>query len=182
MDGQNESVILDVKLDAGKVAADLENVTREITNLRVSQKLLDKDLKEGNISFAEYDKQTVQIKDNLSWLQKEQKGLIATTKLLTADTDTYSDSLNGQRQKLADMQKAYDQLDKAQRESEGGKQFMKAIKAQHDAVLGLEMETGRAGRNVGNYTQSIWTRRKKWAVSAKPQRPLLTRLKMQRWG
>lgn len=155
MDGQNESVILDVKLDAGKVAADLENVTREITNLRVSQKLLDKDLKEGNISFAEYDKQTVQIKDNLSWLQKEQKGLIATTKLLTADTNTYSDSLNGQRQKLADMQKAYDQLDKAQRESEGGKQFMKAIKAQHDAVLGLEMETGRAGRNVGNYTQSI---------------------------
>ena len=67
---------------------------------------------------------------------------------------TYSDSLNGERQKLADMQKAYDQLDRAQRESEGGKAFLEAIKAQSDAVKGLEEDTGRAQRNVGNYPKA----------------------------
>lgn len=154
MADSRESVILDVKLDAGKVAADLESVTREVTNLRVSQKMLDKDLKDGNITFAEYDKQTLQIKDKLSWLQKEQKGLSATTKLLTADSREYGDSLNGMRQKLADMQKAYDQMDASMRDSEGGKAFLDAIREQSDAVKDLEANTGRAQRNVGNYPKA----------------------------
>lgn len=150
-----EQVILDVKLDAGTIAQDLENITREITNLRVSQKLLDKDLKEGNISFAEYDKQTILIKDRLKTLQTEQKGVVATTKLLTAETDTYNDSLNGQRQKLADMYKAYDQLDKAQRESAGGQAFLKQIQEQSEVVSELESATGRHQRNVGNYPKVL---------------------------
>lgn len=150
-----EQVILDVKLDAGTIAQDLENITREITNLRVSQKLLDKDLKEGNISFAEYEKQTILIKDRLKTLQTEQKGVVATTKLLTAETDTYNDSLNGQRQKLADMYKAFDQLDKAQRESEGGQAFLKQIQEQNNVVSELEEATGRHQRNVGNYPKVL---------------------------
>lgn len=151
-----ESTILDVKLDAGKVAQDLQDLITRIAALKAQQKELNEQIKAGNDIDGKYAEQLIRVKDQLAWTEKQAKGLSATTKLLNADTLTYSDSLNGERQKLADMQKAYDQLDKAQRESEGGKAFLEAIKAQSDAVKGLEEETGRAQRNVGNYPKA-WT-------------------------
>lgn len=150
-----ESTILDVKLDAGKVAQDLQDLITRIAALKAQQKELNDQIKAGNDIDGKYAEQLIRVKDQLAWTEKQAKGLSATTKLLNADTLTYSDSLNGERQKLADMQKAYDQLDRAQRESEGGKAFLEAIKAQSDAVKGLEEDTGRAQRNVGNYSKSI---------------------------
>ena len=149
-----ESTILDVKLDAGKVAQDLNDLITRIAALKAQQKDLNAEIKAGNDVDGKYAEQLIRVKDQLSWCEKQAKGLSATTKLLNADTLTYSDSLNGERQKLADMQKAYDQLDRAQRESEGGKAFLEAIKAQSDAVKGLEEDTGRAQRNVGNYPKA----------------------------
>ena len=150
-----ESTILEVKLDAGKVAQDLQDLITRIAALKAQQKSLNEEIKAGNDVDGKYAEQLIRVKDQLAWTEKQAKGLSATTKLLNADTLTYSDSLNGERQKLADMQKAYDQLDRAQRESEGGKEFLEAIKAQSDAVKGLEEDTGRAQRNVGNYSKSI---------------------------
>lgn len=150
-----ESTILDVKLDAGKVAQDLQDLITRIAALKAQQKELNEQIKAGNDVDGKYAEQLLRVKDQLAWTEKQAKGLSATTKLLNADTLTYSDSLNGERQKLSDMQKAYDQLDRAQRESEGGKAFLEAIKAQSDAVKGLEEDTGRAQRNVGNYSKSI---------------------------
>ena len=149
-----ESTILDVKLDAGKVAQDLQDLITRIAALKAQQKSLNEEIKAGNDVDGKYAEQLIRVKDQLAWTEKQAKGLSATTKLLNADTLTYSDSLNGERQKLADMQKAYDQLDRAQRESEGGKAFLEAIKAQSDAVKGLEEDTGRAQRNVGNYPKA----------------------------
>ena len=150
-----ESTILDVKLDAGKVAQDLQDLITRIAALKAQQKSLNEEIKAGNDVDGKYAEQLIRVKDQLAWTEKQAKGLSATTKLLNADTLTYSDSLNGERQKLADMQKAYDQLDRAQRDSDGGKAFLESIKAQSDAVKGLEEDTGRAQRNVGNYSKSI---------------------------
>lgn len=149
-----ETTILDVKLDAGKVAQDLQDLITRIAALKAQQKSLNDEIKAGNDVDGKYAEQLIRVKDQLAWTEKQAKGLSATTKLLNADTLTYSDSLNGERQKLADMQKAYDQLDRTQRESEGGKAFLEAIKAQSDAVKGLEEDTGRAQRNVGNYPKA----------------------------
>jgi hypothetical protein len=154
MGESRESTILDVKLDAGKVAQDLQDLITRIAALKAQQKSLNEEIKAGNDVDGKYAEQLIRVKDQLAWTEKQAKGLSATTKLLNADTLTYSDSLNGERQKLADMQKAYDQLDRAQRESEGGKAFLEAIKAQSDAVKGLEEDTGRAQRNVGNYPKA----------------------------
>lgn len=151
MADNRETTILDVKLDPGKVAQDLQDIITRIAALKAQQKELNDEIKAGNDIDGKYAEQLIRVKDQLAWTEKQAKGLSATTKLLNADTLTYSDSLNGERQKLADMQKAYDQLDKTQRESEGGKAFLEAIKAQSDAVKGLEEDTGRAQRNVGNY-------------------------------
>lgn len=150
-----ETTILDVKLDAGKVAQDLQDLLTRIAALKAQQKELNEQIKAGNDIDGKYAEQLIRVKDQLSWTEKQAKGLSATTKLLNADTLTYSDSLNGERQKLADMQKAYDQLDRTQRESEGGKAFLEAIKAQSDAVKNLEAETGRHQRDVGNYPKAF---------------------------
>lgn len=150
-----ESTILDVKLDAGKVAQDLQDLITRIAALKAQQKELNDQIKAGNDIDGKYAEQLIRVKDQLSWTEKQAKGLSATTKLLNADTLTYSDSLNGERQKLADMQKAYDQLDRAQRESEGGQAFLEAIQAQSDAVKELEESTGRAQRSVGDYPKAL---------------------------
>lgn len=150
-----ETVILDVQLDAGKVSEDLSQMVTRIAALKKQQSDLTKEIKAGNDTNGKYAEQLIKVKDQLTWCEKQAKGLSATSKLLTADTLTYADSLNGERQKLADMQKAYDQLDATMRKSEGGKAFLQAIKDQSDAVKELEGETGRFQRNVGNYPQLL---------------------------
>lgn len=152
-----ESVILDVKLDAAKVAADIAALNKSTTELKKRQAELNAEIKAGNDIDGQYANELKQVKDQLAWNEKQSKGLAATTKLLNDETRKYGTSLNDERQKLADMQKAYDQLDKEQRESKGGRAFLKAIKEQSDAVKGMEEATGRAQRNVGNYAEALKT-------------------------
>ena len=152
-----ESVILDVKLDAAKVAADIAELTKSTAELKKRQQELNAEIKAGNDIDGKYANELKQVKDQLAWNEKQSKGLAATTKLLNEETRKYGTSLNDERQKLADMQKAYDQLDKEQRESKGGKAFLQAIKEQSDAVKGMEEATGRAQRNVGNYAEALKT-------------------------
>lgn len=152
-----ENVILDVKLDAAKVAADIAELAKSTAELKKRQQELNNEIKAGNDIDGQYTNELKQVKDQLAWNEKQSKGLAATTKLLNDETRKYGTSLNDERQKLADMQKAYDQLDKEMRESEGGKKFLDAIKEQSNVVKGLEEETGRAQRNVGNYAEAFKT-------------------------
>lgn len=151
----NEQIVLDVKLDAGKVQSEFQKLQVNIANLRQEQSFLKREIKEGRDVNGEYAQRLIEVSNDLKEAQKESKGYSAQIKLLNADTKTYNDTLNGQRQKLADMQRAYDQLSEEQRNTEGGKAFLESIKAQHDAVLGLEGATGRMQRNVGNYPQAF---------------------------
>lgn len=150
-----ETTIIDVKWDAKKLADDMDALTLKAKSLRDAQAELREEIKNGGDENGKLARQLQEVGDELSWTNKQMKGLSATTKLLTADNATYSDNLNGMRQKLADMQKAYAQLSAEQRDSEGGKAFVKAIKDQSDAVKTLEAAMGDHRRNVGNYTEAV---------------------------
>lgn len=150
-----EQIILDIQLDKGSVNADLRATLESLKALKNEQKELTKAIKEGNDVDGEMSARLLDLKSQIKYTEAQAKGLAATQRLLTADGKKYEYTLNGQRQKLADMQSAYDALDKEMRESEGGKAFLAQIKEQHDAVLGLEGATGRMQRNVGNYGDSI---------------------------
>lgn len=154
-DQEKISTILQVELDAAKVAQDLADVSRQIANVKKDQEALNADFKAGTVDAATYNKQMEEMKGELSRLQKEQKGLISTTKLLDKESQTYANTLNGQRQKLNDMLKAYDQLDASIRDSKAGRQFRKEIEEQTAAVTKLEKGTGRAQRMVGQYKEAI---------------------------
>ena len=150
-----EQIILDIQLDKGSVNADLRATLESLKQLKNEQKELTKAIKEGNDVDGEMSARLLDLKSQIKYTEAQAKGLAATQRVLTADGKKYEDTLNGQRQKLADMQSAYDAMDKEMRESEGGKAFLQQIKEQHDAVLGLEGATGRMQRNVGNYGDSI---------------------------
>ena len=150
-----EQIILDIQLDKGSVNADLRATLESLKALKNEQKELTKAIKEGNDVDGEMSARLLDLKSQIKYTEAQAKGLSATQRVLTADGKKYEDTLNGQRQKLSDMQSAYDAMDKEMRESEGGKAFLAQIKEQHDAVLGLEGATGRMQRNVGNYEASI---------------------------
>ena len=150
-----EQIILDIQLDKGSVNADLRATLESLKQLKNEQKELTKAIKEGNDVDGEMSARLLDLKSQIKYTEAQAKGLAATQRVLTADGKKYEDTLNGQRQKLADMQSAYDAMDKEMRDSEGGKAFLAQIKEQHDAVLGLEGATGRMQRNVGNYGESI---------------------------
>lgn len=150
-----EQIILDIQLDKGSVNADLRATLESLKALKNEQKELTKAIKEGNDVDGEMSARLLDLKSQIKYTEAQAKGLAATQRVLTADGKKYEDTLNGQRQKLADMQSAYDAMDKEMRDSEGGKAFLQQIKEQHDAVLGLEGATGRMQRNVGNYGDSI---------------------------
>lgn len=155
MADNKESVILDVQLDAGKVAEDLGKVTRQMQILKQEQKLLNKALEEGRISEEDYGKAMSENAAEMEKAQREVKGYTNTLKVLNKTSEQYGDSLSEQQRKLNDMQKAYDSLDAKYRDSKGGREFLKQIKEQHDKVLEMEGATGRMGRNVGNYTEAL---------------------------
>ena len=150
-----EQIILDIQLDKGSVNTDLRATLESLKALKNEQKELTKAIKEGNDVDGEMSARLLDLKSQIKYTEAQAKGLAATQRVLTADGKKYEDTLNGQRQKLSDMQSAYDAMDKEMRESEGGKAFLQQIKEQHDAVLGLEGATGRMQRNVGNYGESI---------------------------
>lgn len=150
-----EQIILDIQLDKGSVNADLRATLESLKALKAEQKELTKAIKEGNDVDGEMSARLLDLKSQIKYTEAQAKGLSATQRVLTADGKKYEDTLNGQRQKLSDMQSAYDAMDKEMRDSEGGKAFLQQIKEQHDAVLGLEGATGRMQRNVGNYGDSI---------------------------
>lgn len=59
------------------------------------------------------------------------------------------------RAQLANLQKQYDSMSGMERMGEAGEELQKKIKSLHDEVLGLEGDTGRMQRNVGNYPEAM---------------------------
>lgn len=150
-----EQVIISVDLDDGKLAERLEKVTDQLVGLKQTQADLNKEFKAGNVSAEEYSQRSKALSQEISTLSRQQGNLTQAVKLTTTATKDYGDSLDGERAKLNDMQKAFAALSKEQRESAAGQEFLKSIKEQSDAVKAMEQSMGDARRNVGNYTDSI---------------------------
>lgn len=150
-----EQVIISVDLDAGQLEQQLQRVTADLVALKDQQRALTQEFKAGEISAQEYSMRSKSLSQEISTLSRQQGNLTQAVKLTTTATKDYSSSLDGERAKLNDMQKAFAALSKEQRESAAGQEFLKSIKEQSDAVKAMEQSMGDARRNVGNYAESI---------------------------
>ena len=59
------------------------------------------------------------------------------------------------RAQLANLNKQYDSMSGMERMGKSGEELQGRIKALHDQILGLEGDTGRMQRNVGNYPEAV---------------------------
>lgn len=59
------------------------------------------------------------------------------------------------RAQLANLNKQYDSMSGIERMGKSGEELQGRIKALHDQILGLEGDTGRMQRNVGNYPEAM---------------------------
>lgn len=150
-----EQVIISVDLDAGQLEQQLQKVTSDLLALKEQQKALTAEFKSGEITAQEYSIKSKSLSQEISTLSRQQGNLTQAVKLTTTATNAYGDSLDGERAKLNDMQKAFAALSKEQRDTAAGQEFLKLIKEQSDAVKFMEQNMGDARRNVGNYAESI---------------------------
>lgn len=150
-----EQVIISVELDAEGVQKRLSDISNEMARVKYEQQQLQEQTKKGVPVTGEYLKRQAALKQEMQELSRQQKNLTSAVQLGNKTNEDYSDSLDGMRAKLNDMQRAYATLTKAQRESAAGQEFLRAIAEQDKAVRGLEQSIGDARRNVGDYEGAI---------------------------
>lgn len=150
-----ETVVIDVQFDAAKIASEVQNTSARISGLRERAAELRAEFKKGGDITGELTAKMAANKTALQQAEKQQQSLAASLRILTDNGNTYGDSLDEQRRKLNDLQKAFDGMTKAQRESAKGQDIKKMLQDQTEAVSNLERETGRWQRNVGNYPSAL---------------------------
>lgn len=148
---QVEEVIIKVDVSTEETAKRLSEVVKGMAELRTEQNNLTKEIKEGNDADGQKAQRLAEVQAQIGKLKNEQKQYTAILQNESKIANSYGDSLNEQRRKLADMQKAYDSLSASWRESSAGQAFKKQLDDQYNSVSELEKATGRHQRNVGNY-------------------------------
>lgn len=148
---QVEEVIIKVDVSTEETAKRLSEVVKGMAELRTEQNQLTKEIKEGNDAEGQKAQRLTEVQAQISKLKNEQKQYTAILQNESKIANSYGDSLNEQRRKLADMQKTYDSLSASWRDSSAGQAFKKQLDEQYNSVSNLEKATGRHQRNVGNY-------------------------------
>lgn len=148
---QVEEVIIKVDVSTEETAKRLSEVVKGMAELRTEQNELTKEIKAGNDADGQKAQRLAEVQAQIGKLKNEQKQYTAILQNESKIANSYGDSLNEQRRKLTDMQKAYDSLSASWRDSSAGQAFKKQLDEQYNSVSELEKATGRHQRNVGNY-------------------------------
>ena len=142
----NGTILLDVNMD------DLINSLRELKRQYDENTAAMKKLKEqGDENSDEY----IKLANDNKVLRGEMRGVESQIQNEIKAERAQEKSLVQLRAQLANLQKQYDAMSGDQRMSQAGVQLQQRIKALSDEVVGLEGNTGRWQRNVGNYKSAL---------------------------
>lgn len=156
MADNRESIIIDVQLDASKVASQLGEATRALDSLKAQQKELNKDLKDGRITAEQYGRAIAENKAEQEQAARTIKSATAQMQALNIKQVDLTGTLDEQRQALNTLQKAYGSLTKEQKDAEvGGQSLTERIGKLSDSVKEQEGSIGQFQRNVGNYPKIL---------------------------
>ena len=148
--------ILDIKVNYSAAIKGIADYQAKIDEARAAEKKLKDELKSGNISRDEYNRQMAaskayidDCKDSMRILTRQMQNQIKQEK-------EEEGSLRSLRAELSNLTAEYDALSKADRENaEIGGVLKDRINEVTDALKGAEEETQRYYRNVGNYEEAI---------------------------
>ena len=142
----NSTILLDVNMD------DLINSLKELKRQYDENTKAMQDLKKaGQEDSEEY----IRLSQENKVLQQSMRGVEKQIQNEIKAEKAQEKSLVQLRARLANLQKQYDSMSGMQRMSAAGTELQQKIKALSDEVQGLEGNTGRWQRNVGNYQSAL---------------------------
>lgn len=150
-----EEVLIDVRFDLNDFAQKAATLRKGLSDLRMKNKELKKDVDAGTKSSAESAKQLAL---NEKTIKEHTATLKAMDGQIQASVDTnkeYGDSLQEQRARLSQLQNQYASLSKAERESAKGDEILNKLRELRKEVGDTEKSMGDFRRDVGNYPQTI---------------------------
>ena len=149
--------IVDIQVKYQEAVDAMAKYRAAIDEARAQMKALKKDLKDGKITQAEYDKQSEasrvfmkQQGDAINTLSRQVQNQIKVQK-------ENEGSLKQLRAELANATAAYDAMSRAERDSAKGQELKNHIIQITNELKGAEEGTLRFYRNVGNYPSSVTT-------------------------
>jgi TP901 family phage tail tape measure protein len=149
--------IVDIQVKYQEAVDAMAKYRAAIDEARAQMKALKKDLKDGKITQAEYDKQSEasrvfmkQQGDAINTLSRQVQNQIKVQK-------ENEGSLKQLRAELSNATAAYDAMSRAERESAKGQELKNHIVQITNELKGAEEGTLRFYRNVGNYPTSVNT-------------------------
>lgn len=153
---EKTEVIIDVQIDAARVAEELGTLTKRLEALKAAQANIRKEFADGKLTNAQYGAQMADVSKQIEATNRSIKS--STAILQAANTQTISStmSLDEQRQAVNTLQKAYASLsgeEKIAADTEGG--LRDQIKAATDSLKEQEAAIGDTRRNVGNYAEGM---------------------------
>ena len=149
--------IVDIQVKYQEAVDAMAKYRAAIDEARAQMKALEKDVKDGKITQAEYDKQSEasrvfmkQQGDAINTLSRQVQNQIKVQK-------ENEGSLKQLRAELSNATAAYDAMSRAERDSAKGQELKNHIVQITSELKGAEEGTLRFYRNVGNYPSSVTT-------------------------
>jgi hypothetical protein len=128
---------------------------KDIGAIGAQLKDLDKNTSAATKTTDAYKNKVAQLQGTQQGLKKDSQDLATVIKAQTREQAAGANSLDQLRSKLILAQRAYDSLSEAERSSALGGRIQERVKQLSTQVNYLEQQTGRFGRNVGNYSNGI---------------------------
>ena len=150
-----EQVIIELKIDDNDVAARLAEVTKEMEDVKSSQKELRDTMKEGGEAGAAAAKEYAKNTEELRKLKAEQSALTGQLAATEAANRKVGTSMKEMSAQLAAMKSSYQSLTEEQRQSPFGQTLLHDIEALDKSMKEADATIGNFQRNVGDYENSV---------------------------
>lgn len=151
----NEEILLDIKLQDQQALENIGKLAENNKALKDALADLKKAYKDGEVSERDYAKQAAlinaQIKENNAGIRENSKEI----KTNAAQVASASDSINGMRARIADLNGAWNSLSASARESDVGKAIQSEMKSLNEGVNAASLSVGNFKDNIGNYPDAM---------------------------
>ena len=150
-----EEKILDIKVRYDDAIRAIAKYQGAVDAAKLHEADLKKQLKENQISRAEYNAEMAATKAVITENNEAIRTLNKEIQNNRRQEKEAEGSLKSLRAELSNLTAEYDSLSRAERNAARGKELEEKINAITDELKGAEEETQRFYRNVGNYEESI---------------------------
>lgn len=150
-----KETVLSIKVDSAQAIQQLADYSALIEQCRKREQELKQSIKEGNDTTGEQAKELLAVVEARKQYSRQTQ--IASKEVQNNITQSKAEegSLKSLRAELSNLTKKYDEMGRARRESQEGKDLQADINKITKELKGAEEGTQRFYRNVGNYAGSL---------------------------